>query len=114
MGGLRNVVVGRWLVRWLLRGSPVAVVLKLAGVALWGAWRWRRERRAEEARRPKELRADYEVVPPGRLPGPEPRAAAPGTAAGSAGGPSSTPGTTPGHTAGGTPPESFDRPHGPG
>ena len=101
MGALRNVVVGRWLVRWLLRGSPVAVVLKLAGVALWGAWKWRRERRAEEARRPKERPADYEIVPPGRLPAPEPLAAGPGTPAG----PADAPGSAPGETS--------DRPAGP-
>jgi hypothetical protein len=60
--------MGRWLARWLLRGSPTSVALKLGGVALWGVWRWRRdERRRRQERQQKEIDADYEVVPPGRL-----------------------------------------------
>ena len=68
MGWLRNVVMGRWLARWLLRGSPLAVALKLGGVALWGVWRWRRdERRRKLAEREREIDADYEIVPHDRL-----------------------------------------------
>lgn len=68
MGVLRRLVMGRWLARWLLRGSPLAVALKLGGVALWGVWRWRREERRQRLmRRRREIDADYEIVPPGRL-----------------------------------------------
>ena len=68
MGLLKRLVMGRWLARWLMRGSPLSVALKLGGVALWGVWRWRRDerrRRLEQGR--KEIDADYEVVPPGRI-----------------------------------------------
>jgi hypothetical protein len=68
VGLLKRLVMGRWLARWLLRGSPLSVGLKLGGVALWGVWRWRRdERRRRQEQREKEIDADYEVVPPGRL-----------------------------------------------
>lgn len=68
MGLLKKLVMGRWAARWLLRGSPLSVALKLGGVALWGAWRWRRdERRRRQEQREKEIDADYEVVPPGHL-----------------------------------------------
>jgi hypothetical protein len=68
VGLLKRLVMGRWLTRWLLRGSPLSVGLKLGGVALWGVWRWRRdERRRRLEQRRKEIDAEYEVVPPGRL-----------------------------------------------
>ena len=68
MGFLKRLVMGRWIARWLLRGSPLAVTLKLGGVALWGVWRWRRdERRRRLEQQKREIDADYEVVPPGRL-----------------------------------------------
>lgn len=39
------------------------MVTKLAGVALWGAWKWRREqRRLERETRAREIEADYEVL----------------------------------------------------
>lgn len=73
MGVLKKLVLGRWLLRWLFRGAPGTVAAKLAGVALFGAWKWRRERRREEAeRRAREIPADYDVLedrPSGRLPG---------------------------------------------
>lgn len=82
MGLLRTWVLGRWFARWLLRGSPGTVVAKLAAVALWGVWKWRREkRRVETARRELEIPADYEVVGRDRLaagePGPSERGTGP-------------------------------------
>ena len=63
MGFLRKLILGRWFTRWLLRGGPWGVAAKLAGVALWGAWKWRRERRqVERAREAREIRAEYEVL----------------------------------------------------
>lgn len=80
MGLLRKWVLGRWFVRWLLRGSPGTVAAKLAAVALWGAWKWRREkRRAETARRELEIPADYEVVGRDRLAAAEPGSSERGT-----------------------------------
>ncbi|MGH7549509.1 MAG: hypothetical protein ACREK3_02015 [Gemmatimonadota bacterium] len=68
MGLLKRLFLGRWLVRWLFRGGPWSIALKLAGAALWGAWRLRREgKRTERERRKLEIDADYEVVPEGRL-----------------------------------------------
>ena len=68
MGALKKLVLGRWLARWLLRGSPLSVALKMGVLALWGVWRWRRdERRRRSERRQREIDADYEVVPPDRL-----------------------------------------------
>ncbi|HUO99972.1 MAG TPA: hypothetical protein VM737_00370 [Gemmatimonadota bacterium] len=63
MGLIRKVIVGRWFTRWLLRGGPWGVAAKLAGVALWGVWKWRRERReAERAQQAREIPAEYEVL----------------------------------------------------
>lgn len=78
---LAGGVLGRWAVRWLLRGGPAAVAAKLAGVALLGIWRWRREvRSVEAARRAREIPADYEVLPPDALSaGPEPPGSGGGT-----------------------------------
>lgn len=68
MGLLKKLFLGRWFARWLLRGGPGAIALKMAGVALWGIWRWRRdEKRLARERRQLEIDADYEVVPEGRL-----------------------------------------------
>lgn len=68
MGLLKKLFLGRWFARWLLRGGPGSIALKLAGVALWGVWRWRRdEKRLEQEQRRLEIDADYEVVPEGRL-----------------------------------------------
>ncbi|MGH2804878.1 MAG: hypothetical protein ACRDL4_17830, partial [Thermoleophilaceae bacterium] len=68
VGLLKRLFLGRWLVRWLFRGGPWSIALKLAGAALWGAWRLRREgKRTERERRKLEIDADYEVVPEGRL-----------------------------------------------
>lgn len=81
MGLVKRWILGRWLVRWLFRGSPLAVAAKLAAVGLWGAWRWRRERAQEEAaRRSREIEADYEVIGPVPIPPPEPPMTPGGTA----------------------------------
>lgn len=72
-GWIKKAILGRWLARWLLRGSPWAVVAKLAAVAAWGAWRWRRRQNAaEQNRRSREIPAEYEVLEPrspDRIPG---------------------------------------------
>lgn len=63
MGWLKKAIVGRWLGKWLLRGGPWTIAAKLAGVALYGAWKWRREaKRVEDERRSREIPADYEVI----------------------------------------------------
>lgn len=63
MGWFKKAVIGRWFGKWLLRGSPWSIAAKLAGVALYGAWKWRREaKRVGEERGSKEIPADYEVV----------------------------------------------------
>ena len=81
MGIVNRLVIGRWLVRWLLRGSPAAVAAKLAAVGLFGAWKWHRERRREEsARATREISADYEVLGADRLTSPEPGGSSRGTA----------------------------------
>ncbi len=68
MGLLKRLFLGRWFVRWLFRGGPWSIALKLAGAALWGAWRLRREgKRTERERRKLEIDADYEVVPERRV-----------------------------------------------
>lgn len=73
LGWLKKAMFGRWLARWLLRGSPWAVAAKLAAVAAWGAWRWRRRQNAAERnRRSREIPAEYEVLEPrspNRIPG---------------------------------------------
>lgn len=63
MGLVQRVVVGRWFTRWLLRGGPWSVAAKLAAVVLYGAWKWRREKRSQvAAEKQRELPADYEVL----------------------------------------------------
>lgn len=63
MGFFKKLILGRWFTRWLLRGGPWGVAAKLAGVALWGIWKWRREQRAVESeQRAREIPAEYEVV----------------------------------------------------
>lgn len=63
MGLLRRLVVGRWFTRWLLRGGPWSVAAKIAAVALYGAWRWRRDKRRQvPARNQGEIEASYEVL----------------------------------------------------
>ena len=69
MGMLQRLFLGRWVTRWLLRGGPWTIAAKLAGMALWGAWKWRRERRRLlEAEQAREIPAEYEVLPPPSLP----------------------------------------------
>lgn len=82
MGFLRRLVLGRWFTRWLLRGGPWSIAAKLAAVALYGAWKWRRERKRVGTSRPAgEIEASYEVLDPDRLePGPGSSAAADGAA----------------------------------
>ena len=84
MGLLKKAVVGRWLARWLMHGSPLAVVAKLAAVGAFGAWRYHRQRKRAAADDSKRIDADYEVLGPDRIapvgrPGREPRASAEGT-----------------------------------
>ncbi|MDX1660424.1 MAG: hypothetical protein R3326_01425 [Gemmatimonadota bacterium] len=63
MGWIKKAVVGRWLTKWLFRGGPWAVAAKLLGVAVYGAWKWRREtKQLEEQGASKEIEAHYEVV----------------------------------------------------
>ncbi len=63
MGFLKKAIIGRWFTRWLLRGGPWGVAAKLSGVALWGIWKWRKEKReAERTRRAQEIPAEYEVM----------------------------------------------------
>jgi hypothetical protein len=73
MGILTRAVVWRWLARWLMRGSPAAVVAKLAAVGAVGAWRYHRKRRKLAAHEPGRIEAEYEVLGPDRIaPGPRP------------------------------------------
>jgi hypothetical protein len=81
MGLLTRAVVWRWLARWLMRGSPLTVVAKLAAVGAIGAWRYNRKRKAERRDR---IEAEYEVLGPERIapvarPSPEPRTRPEGT-----------------------------------
>lgn len=64
MGILTRAVVWRWLARWLMRGSPLTVVAKLAAVGAVGAWRYSRKRKAERRDR---IEAEYEVLGPDRI-----------------------------------------------
>lgn len=79
-----RAVLVRWLARWLLRGSPAAVVAKLAAVGALGAWRYHRKRKRLATRDPHRIEADYEVLSPDRIapvgrPDVEPIARAKGT-----------------------------------
>lgn len=67
MGLFTRAVVGRWLARWLMRGSPLAVVAKLAAVGAFGAWRYHRQRKRDGAGDQKQIDADYEVLGPDRI-----------------------------------------------
>jgi len=62
MSLLRRLVLGRWFTRWLLRGGPWSVAAKIAAVGLYGAWKWRRERRRQMPARKREIEASYEVL----------------------------------------------------
>lgn len=77
MGLMTRAVVGRWLARWLMRGSPLAVAAKLAAVGALGAWKYHRDHRKAE-RDPRGIDADYEVLGPDRI---APLARAPGDGA---------------------------------
>lgn len=62
MGLIRKLILGRWGAKWLLRGGPWAVAAKLGLVALYGAWRWRREHGGDSGGKAMEIEADYEVL----------------------------------------------------
>jgi hypothetical protein len=63
MGVVNRLFMGRWFSKWLLRGGPWTVGAKLAGVAAYGVWRWRREqRKLEREDKDREIPADYEVL----------------------------------------------------
>ncbi len=88
MGILTRAVVWRWLARWLMRGSPAAVVAKLAAVGAIGAWRYHRKRKKLAEHEPGRIEAEYEVLGPDRI-GPggarsasEPRSTRKGTGGG--------------------------------
>lgn len=88
MGILTRAVVWRWLARWLMRGSPAAVVAKLAAVGAIGAWRYHRKRKKLAEHEPGRIEAEYEVLGPDRI-GPggarsasEPRSSRKGTGGG--------------------------------
>ena len=67
MGILTRAVVWRWLARWLMRGSPAAVVAKLAAVGAIGAWRYHRKRKRLAEHEPGRIEAEYEVLGPDRI-----------------------------------------------
>lgn len=79
MGLFTRAVVGRWLARWLMRGSPLAIVAKLAAVGAFGAWRFHRQRKREAGRTPQQIEADYEVLGPDRIAPVAPRSGEPQT-----------------------------------
>ena len=58
---------GRGLARWLMRGSPGAIVAKLAAVAALGAWRYHRQRKRAGESDQKRIDAEYEVLGPDRI-----------------------------------------------
>ncbi len=62
MGAVRRMLLGRWFTRWLLRGGPWSVAAKLVAVALFGAWKWRRDRRRSVPPATREIEASYEVL----------------------------------------------------
>jgi len=62
VGLIRKLILGRWGAKWLMRGGPWAVAAKLGLVALYGAWRWRREHGVDNSRKVMEIEADYEVL----------------------------------------------------
>jgi hypothetical protein len=83
MGLFTRAVLGRWLARWLMRGSPLAIAAKLAAVGAVGAWRYHRQRKRAGGRDQKQIDADYEVLGPDRIapvarPAAEPHAGAEG------------------------------------
>jgi hypothetical protein len=49
-----------------MRGSPLAVVAKLAAVGAIGAWRYNRKRKSEGRERGR-IEAEYEVLGPDRI-----------------------------------------------
>ena len=67
MSILTRAVVWRWLARWLMRGSPAAVVAKLAAVGAIGAWRYHRKRKKLAGHEPGRIEAEYEVLGPDRI-----------------------------------------------
>lgn len=67
MGIFTRALVGRWLMRWLMRGSPLAIAAKLAAVGALGAWRYHRQRKRAGGRDLNQIEADYEVLGPERI-----------------------------------------------
>ena len=61
MGLFTRAVVLRWLARWLMRGSPMTIVAKIAAVGAFSAWRYHRQRKRLAESDPKRIDAEYEV-----------------------------------------------------
>ena len=66
MGLFTRAVVLRWLARWLMRGSPMTIVAKIAAVGAFSAWRYHRQRKRSR-RDEKRIDAEYEVLGPERI-----------------------------------------------
>ncbi|HUF88715.1 MAG TPA: hypothetical protein VMR66_01905 [Gemmatimonadota bacterium] len=66
MGLWTRVVLGRWLARWLLRGSPLAIAAKIVAVGALGAWKYHRELK-RSGRDTRQIDAEYEVLGPDRI-----------------------------------------------
>ena len=77
MGLFTRAVVFRWLARWLMRGSPLTIIAKIAAVGAFSAWRYHRQRKRLD--QPHRIHADR-IAPVGHPQG-EPPDASKGTRA---------------------------------
>ena len=67
MGLFTRAVVLRWLARWLMRGSPLTIVAKIAAVGAFSAWRYHRQKKRLAGNRERRIDAEYEVLGPERI-----------------------------------------------